>query len=148
MSENFDSWLEHHGIKGMKWGVRRTDAQLGRRPGLLERVRVSKAEAEKRKEGNSLHSLKKRKLSELSDEELKKIVNRIDMEMRYKDYLKSIHPDKKAKAKAFVGEILKSGAKTMADAAFKAWAKKVFENAAAANAGKTSGKAKKSTSSP
>ena len=84
MSENFDSWLEHHGIKGMKWGVRRTDAQLGRRPGLLERARVSKAEAEKRKEGNSLYTSKGRKRSELSDSELDRIVKRIDMEKKYK----------------------------------------------------------------
>lgn len=29
MSDDADEFFEHHGVKGMKWGVRRTDAQLG-----------------------------------------------------------------------------------------------------------------------
>lgn len=28
--DSMDNFLEHYGIKGMKWGIRRTDAQLGR----------------------------------------------------------------------------------------------------------------------
>lgn len=33
MSEKLDTFLAHFGVKGMKWGVRRTDAQLGNKDG-------------------------------------------------------------------------------------------------------------------
>lgn len=31
VAESFDDYLEHHGIKGMHWGIRRTPEQLGHR---------------------------------------------------------------------------------------------------------------------
>lgn len=31
-----DDWLKHHGIKGQKWGVRRTPEQLGHKPPIKE----------------------------------------------------------------------------------------------------------------
>ena len=34
-----DNELYHHGIKGMKWGIRRTDAQLGHEPVNLHKTK-------------------------------------------------------------------------------------------------------------
>lgn len=38
MAQNY--YLMHHGIKGMKWGVRRTPAQLGYRPATGSRIKA------------------------------------------------------------------------------------------------------------
>lgn len=71
--------LYHYGIKGMKWGVRRTEAQLARAKGS-----------------------KKEDISSMSDDELRRRVNRLNMEQQYKkltesstskgaDYMKKIY---------------------------------------------------------
>ena len=33
---NYNNELYHHGIKGMKWGIRRTPAQLGHPTGKID----------------------------------------------------------------------------------------------------------------
>lgn len=54
--------LTHHGVKGMKWGVRRTDSQIRR------------ARAQQYKSRRAL-----------SDEDLKKSISRLQMEKQYKN---------------------------------------------------------------
>jgi hypothetical protein len=44
-----DETLEHHGIKGMKWGVRRTPEQLGHRPSRSERRQIRQENAQRRR---------------------------------------------------------------------------------------------------
>jgi hypothetical protein len=83
--------LEHHGILGMKWGVRRTEAQLGRARGS------SKA---------SSNGDGKKGVKEMSDDELRKVVNRLQMEQQYSKLLK----DDVGKGKQFVQKIIKTGA--------------------------------------
>lgn len=59
--------LAHHGIRGMKWGVRRTQAQLGNTSGKK----------------SSKTAQEKAKVKAMSDEELRKRVNRLQMEKQY-----------------------------------------------------------------
>jgi hypothetical protein len=101
--------LTHHGIKGMKWGVRRTQAQLGhktsskkKKPGLMERFEAKKklkakqkaAEvARKAKQTKEEYEAEKKKALEsgtaadvlkfkgkLTNQELNSAVNRLNME--------------------------------------------------------------------
>lgn len=65
----------HHGIKGQRWGVRRTPAQLGHRPGSKARGDDSH---EDYKKAHDRKSVKK-----MSDAELRSRLNRLNMEKQY-----------------------------------------------------------------
>lgn len=90
--------LVHHGIKGMKWGVRRTEAQLARARGNTKSdektssISTKKAEPKKRK-----------KMSEMSDEELRRVVNRLQLEQQYQN----LNPEKVSAGKKFANKVVK-----------------------------------------
>jgi len=68
--------LEHYGIKGMKWGVRRSQAQLNSaKPPASDDHTTAKAAKAKVKAGG---------LKSLSNDELKTYLERMDLEKRYK----------------------------------------------------------------
>lgn len=95
---NYNNELYHHGIKGMKWGVRRTDAQLGHDTGKIDLQKTKKKVdaagtiVNETRNINNAASKKaqkkaqKQKLSEaktMSDQELRERVNRLNMEQQY-----------------------------------------------------------------
>ena len=87
-----DNELYHHGIKGMKWGVRRTPAQLGHKPSKLTT------------------SQRKSEMKKMSDTELRNRINRIQME---KQYMQLTAPEVSA-GKKFVKDVLVNAAKQTA----------------------------------
>ena len=77
--------LYHHGIKGMKWGVRRSDAQLARARGKkTEEVHEDYAKAH---DGKSVKNM--------SDAELRARNNRLQMEQQYANLTKNSSAGKK-----------------------------------------------------
>lgn len=100
--------LKHYGIKGMKWGVRRfqnSDGSLtadGRKRYSSEDYKSAQKKVEKGKvmvdgvkktrvkAAEKQHEKKiKDDLSKMSDQELRDIVNRLNMEERYTQVMKS-----------------------------------------------------------
>lgn len=65
------SELSHHGIKGMKWGVRRTPEQLGHTP------------AEKQEHADYRNAHDRKSVKNMSDTELRNRLNRLNMERQY-----------------------------------------------------------------
>jgi hypothetical protein len=85
--------LTHFGIPGMKWGVRR------KRPS-----------GPSSSDHTTARSLQGKKLNELSNEELKKLTTRLQLEKQYKDLTKvEIGGGRK-----FVTDVLQTSAKTIA----------------------------------
>ena len=88
--------LAHHGVKGMKWGVRKDK---------------KKAEREARKTKNwssdakEAHRLKKKSMHELSNEELRKRNQRANLENEYK----RLNPSTAKKALAVTTAIVGTG---------------------------------------
>lgn len=60
------SYLQHYGILGMHWGIRRTPEELGHRTRRVEYPRSRK------------------KISQMSDSELQSKINRLQKESQYK----------------------------------------------------------------
>lgn len=94
--------LKHYGILGMRWGVRRTPAQLGRANGSNA---DDDAEGVSKKTGGKSAP---RKPSEFSDEELRSRVTRLSLEKTYRDLESSLNPQKTSVVKKLLGEALQN----------------------------------------
>lgn len=82
--------LYHHGIKGMKWGVRRTPAQLGHR--TRKKPRRFSLIARTRKPIN-----KKKSIRDMTDDELRARMARVELEREYKQTMSNKRPKPIAK---------------------------------------------------
>ena len=117
-----DNELYHYGIKGMKWGVRRTPEQLGhvkkaassagKAVGSATKKAASAAgkayssHRQKKADKKAAEEEKKRRrkpISELTDDELRQRISRLELEKRYRD----LQPQKISKGESFVARALK-----------------------------------------
>lgn len=85
----------HHGVKGMKWGVRRTPAQLGHKTGTKKKT--------SKKQTSSKPKSKAKSISEMSDQEIRDRINRLRLE----NDLKSLSPQKISRGRSVVNTIAK-----------------------------------------
>lgn len=95
-----NTYLAHHGILGMKWGVRRSEAQLARARGRSSKSSDDKNEVSARKA-----AVKNRRT--MSDADLKKKIERLKLEREFKN----LTEDDIAPGRKYVSEILSASGK-------------------------------------
>ncbi len=80
--------LFHHGIKGMKWGIRRTPAQLGHK--IKQKVQKRTADTDGSQKTTSAKKTVKKSVKEMSNEELRDRINRLQLERTALDLERSV----------------------------------------------------------
>lgn len=116
-----DNVLMHHGILGMKWGVRRTPEQLGHVSGNNSAENNVKAKTD-----NKSKSEKKKTVSSLSDEELRQRIQRLNMEEQYSNLVARQKDRDTSKLKKLASKALESLASKGFDYAVNLAADKLF----------------------
>lgn len=112
--------LMHHGVKGQRWGIIRTKEQLGHKTTSSSKSASSKSDSSKlskrkrlRKNELKTAAPKKKKLSEMSEEEINKKIERMRLEKTYKQLTSELNPKKVSKGRQFVGRILSKSAENI-----------------------------------
>ena len=103
--------LMHYGVLGMRWGVRRSRPSSGGSKAGSKKGKTDDS-SDPKKTAKTESKPKKRKLSEVSDEELSKRIKRLENEKRYLELTRD--NQKINKGKTFTKEYAKESVKKIA----------------------------------
>lgn len=90
--------LKHVGVLGMRWGRRKSESSSG------SRGSKKKSSVEESADHKTISALKKKKVNELSNDEIRKVATRIQLEMQYR----SLNPKGLDKGKKTVDDTIKT----------------------------------------
>lgn len=121
-------YLIHYGIKDQKWGIRRFQNKDGTWTTEGKKRRAVKEGYSDKPDKKSKNEKKKEKLdlSNMSDDELRSRINRMQLEEQYKQYLAKANPKKKSKVKEVMSKLVENAAMTIGNKAIESIANKMF----------------------
>jgi hypothetical protein len=128
-------YLEHHGVKGMKWGVRKT-SESGRsgssgnkkKKSLADRFRALKQKRIKSKQLAKKNKIKKpNTIDSMTDDELRQRLSRLRMEREYRDLYNYLNPKKQSRVKAFLSGVADQSVKKISEKAADRIANAIFK---------------------
>lgn len=111
------AYIKHYGVKGMKWGVRKKYVPHPRKSGGKTNAQRIYENFKKKKDGGPSKSktasnptTPKKSVKDMSDDELRSAINRMQMERTYAQ----LTAKEVSKGKKFVKDVLYNSAKTTA----------------------------------
>ena len=126
-----DSYIAHHGIIGMKWGVRRYQNKDGTLTNA-GKMRYSTDGDTGSPSPNSGTGKKtdtsSKSVSEMSDEELRARLNRINMEDQYNAAMAKRNPQKNQRVNKLVNDLAEQAVRNFAQKGIEKLVKKVFDD--------------------
>lgn len=109
-----DEFIVHYGVPGMKWGVRKARPTSGKRRGKTNAQRIYEHVTRKKEtpKATTKTSSKpaKRRISDMSDEELRSAISRMQMERTYAQ----LTAKEVSKGRKFVKDVMYNSAKNVA----------------------------------
>lgn len=119
MKDKYNTELYHYGILGMKWGIRRTPAQLGhivsaghkKLKNVIDENKQKKANKKAEEEHMSMPSV--RKTRKMSDSDIKAKIERLKLEKEYKQLLNDTRNESRNRGKQFIASILETSGKNI-----------------------------------
>ena len=90
----FSHELMHHGVKGMKWGVRKDRSISGRSIGKAAKSAASSVTNRAKnitgsRSSKALKAARKKNIDEMSNQELQEVINRLNLERNYRSLTKT-----------------------------------------------------------
>ena len=126
-----DVYLSHHGIIGMKWGVRRYQNKDGTLTNAGKKRYSTDGDAGS-PAPNSVTGKKtdtsSKSVSEMSDEELRTRLNRINMEDQYNAAMAKRNPQKNQRVNKLVNDLAEQAVRNFAQKGIEKLVKKVFDD--------------------
>ena len=125
-----DSYIAHHGIIGMKWGVRRYQNKDGTLTNAGKARYSTDGDAGSSAPNSGVGKktdTSSKSVSEMSDEELRSRLNRINMEDQYNAAMAKRNPQKNQRVNKLVNDLADQAVRNFAQKGIEKLVKKVFD---------------------